>query len=179
MNSLELGFGGFQIAVLAVFLVIALALVAVFAAVAIKARSNVQFEAVTETGYRLRRVWLFFLLLLLGSIVVVSLFAMPYPTDAKLNAEVRVSGGQYYWSISPPEVPAGSEVRFRVTSVDVNHGFGLYDPDGHLIGNVQAMPGYENELDMKLEKPGTYIIGCLEYCGVKHHEMIREFEVTP
>ena len=43
---------------------------------------------------------------------------------------MNVSGGQFYWSISPRQVPAGTKVRFDVTSVDVNHGFGIYDPDG-------------------------------------------------
>ena len=41
-------------------------------------------------------------------------------------------------------------MRFDVTSVDVNHGFGVYDPNGRLIGSVQAMPGYTNELELDL-----------------------------
>ena len=41
------------------------------------------------------------------------------------------------------------------------------------------MPGYHNQLDLTLDKAGTYMIACLEYCGFKHHEMLREFEVTP
>jgi cytochrome c oxidase subunit 2 len=179
LTNLDLGFADFQVVVLAAFLVVTASLVALFAVVAMKARRNVQFETVTETGYRLRRIWLVFLLILLGSMVAVSLAFLPYSSDAKVNAEVRVTGGQYYWSLSPGEVPVDSEVLFRVTSADVNHGFGVYDPDGYLIGNVQAMPGYENELNLKLEKVGTYVIGCLEYCGVKHHDMLREFEVTP
>jgi cytochrome c oxidase subunit 2 len=179
LANLELSYGGFQIVVLIAFLVVTVALVALFVTVALKARRNVKFETVTETGYRLRRLWLVFLLILLGSMVGVSLAFLPYASDARVNAEVRVTGGQYYWSLSPAEVPVGSEVLFRVTSADVNHGFGVYDPEGHLVGNVQAMPGYENELELELDMVGTYVIGCLEYCGVKHHEMLREFEVTP
>ena len=57
-------------------------------------------------------------------------------------------------------------MRFDVTSIDVNHGFGLYDPDGHLIGSVQAMPGYHNQLDLTLDEPGVYRIRCLELCGL-------------
>lgn len=178
MGSMEPSFGGFQIVVLIAFAVIAVFLTAIFSLVAIKARRNVEFEAVTDTGYRLRRVWLAFLVVLLGSTVVVSLFFMPYPSSADSTATVRVSGGLFYWSMSPQEVPVGSDVRFDVTSVDVNHGFGIYDPDGVLIGSVQAMPGYNNSLDLTLEEPGTYMISCLEYCGFKHHLMTREFEVT-
>jgi cytochrome c oxidase subunit 2 len=176
---MEVSFGGFQLAVLAAFTVVMLCLVAVFALVARQARRNVEFELVTDTGYRLRRVWLAFLAVLLSAGVVLALFFLPYPGEAKGTASVSVSGGLFYWSLNPDTLPAGSEVTFEVTSADVNHGFGVYDPDGVLIGSVQAMPGYTNELDLTLEKPGTYMISCLEYCGFKHHEMLREFEVTP
>lgn len=176
---MEVSFGGFQLAVLAAFMVVTLSLVGVFALVARQAKRNVEFELVTDTGYRLRRMWLGFLALLLTSGVVLSLFFLPYPGEAKSTATVRVSGGLFYWALSPDTIQAGSDIKFEVTSVDVNHGFGVYDPEGVLIGNVQAMPGYTNELDLTLEEPGTYMIACLEYCGFKHHEMLREFEVTP
>ena len=52
----------------------------------------------------------------------------------------------------PDRVPAGTRVRFDVSSIDVNHGFALHDPHGHLIGSVQAMPGYHNELDLTLDR---------------------------
>jgi cytochrome c oxidase subunit 2 len=175
----EVSFGGFQVVVLAAFLVVTAALVGVFVLVARQARRNVAFEDVTDTGYRLRRVWLAFLLLLLTSGVVLALFFLPYPGAAQGTATVRVSGGLFYWSMNPETVSAGSEVSFEVTSADVNHGFGVYDPEGVLIGNVQAMPGYTNRMDLTLEEPGTYMIACLEYCGFKHHDMLREFEVTP
>jgi cytochrome c oxidase subunit 2 len=175
----EVGFGEFQITVLAAYLLVTAALVAVFALVARQARRNVAFEQVTETGYRLRRIWLAFLAVLLTSGVVLALFFLPYPGSAQGTATVKVSGGLFYWSMNPETVPAGSEVSFEVTSVDVNHGFGVYDPDGVLIGNVQAMPGYTNQMDLTLEDPGTYMIACLEYCGFKHHDMLKEFEVTP
>jgi heme/copper-type cytochrome/quinol oxidase subunit 2 len=41
------------------------------------------------------------------------------------------------------------------------------------------MPDYENVMSLRLDKPGTYVFGCLEYCGLRHHMMLREFEVTP
>ncbi|HMU28279.1 MAG TPA: hypothetical protein PKA56_02660 [Solirubrobacterales bacterium] len=176
---MEVTFGGFQIAVLAAFLFVALSLVAIFAVVARQARRNVEFAEVTDTGYRLRRYWFAFLCVLLGSGVVLSLFFLPYPDNAKSGATVNVSGGLFYWSMSPDTFKAGSDVTFDVTSSDVNHGLGVYDPDGVLVGSVQAMPGYQNQLDLTLDEPGTYMLACLEYCGYKHHEMMREFEVTP
>ena len=75
-------------------------------------------------------------------------------------------------------VPAGTRVRFDVTSVDVNHGVGLYDPRGRLVGSVQAMPGYHNLLDLTLRRPGVYRIRCLEYCGLNHATMESTFTVT-
>ena len=75
-------------------------------------------------------------------------------------------------------MPAGSRVRFDATSVDVNHGFGLYDPHGHLIGSVQAMPGYVNKLDLTLTEAGVYQVRCLEYCGLEHARMQTTFTVT-
>ena len=47
-----------------------------------------------------------------------------------------------------------------------------------VLGNVQAMPGYTNDLRLTLDEPGTYLISCLEFCGRDHHRMFREFEVT-
>jgi cytochrome c oxidase subunit 2 len=91
---------------------------------------------------------------------------------------VKVTGGQFFWSLAPDRVPAGTRIRFDVTSIDVNHGFGLYDPHGHLIGSVQAMPGYHNELDLTLSEAGVYRIRCLELCGLNHSTMEGSFTVT-
>ena len=170
-------FGEPQIAVGAAFAALALALALTFWTIARNASRDVPAETVRRSAYRLRRYWLGFLVLLLGGAVGGSLFLLPYsPSEA--SATVKVSGGQFYWSMSPPTVEAGSSITFEVSSVDVNHGFGVYDPHGRLLGNVQAMPGYHNRLQLGLEEPGTYLISCLEFCGVGHHEMTREFEVT-
>ena len=91
---------------------------------------------------------------------------------------MKVTGGQFFWTLAPDRVPAGTRVRFDVTSVDVNHGFGFYDPHGHLIGSVQAMPGYRNNLDLNLTEPGVYRIRCLEYCGLSHSTMESSFTVA-
>ncbi len=176
---MDLSFGGFQVAVLIGFLVISGCLVAIFSAVAVKSRRNVDFAEVTDTGYRLRRFWLAFLGVLLGTGLVLSIAFMPYGEGAGPTTRVKVSGYQFNWTVSPDSVPAGTLVDFDVTSSDVNHGLGLYDPGGVLIGNVQAMPEYHNQLSLRLDEPGTYTFSCLEYCGLDHHRMIRQFEVTP
>ena len=68
-------------------------------------------------------------------------------------------------------------VEFRVTTLDVNHGFSLYAPDGHLVAQTQAMPGYVNRLRVTFDQPGTYTVLCLEFCGMSHHRMRGVVEV--
>jgi len=107
------------------------------------------------------------------------LFDLPFASgSAAGRTVVKVTGGQFFWSLVPAQVPAGARVRFDVTSIDVNHGFGLYDPHGHLIGSVQAMPGYHNKLDLTLTEVGVYRIRCLELCGLNHATMENAFAVT-
>ncbi|MCC6202958.1 MAG: hypothetical protein IT494_08125 [Gammaproteobacteria bacterium] len=81
-------------------------------------------------------------------------------------------------TITDLEVPAGSTVEFRVTSLDVNHNFAIYDEAGVLVAQVQAMPGYVNRLRVKIDEPGRYTVLCLEYCGLAHHVMSSAFIVT-
>ena len=175
--SVKLHFGETQVVVLALFAFIFLALATVFTVVALMSREGVPLERVQKTGYRLRRGWLVFLAALLIGTVGTSLFFLPYSGGASTKTKVRVAGGQFYWSIRPSQVRAGTPVRFEVTSLDVNHGFGLYDPDGKLLGSVQSMPGYTNKLDLTLNDPGTYRVSCLEFCGARHHLMAANFKV--
>ncbi len=175
---MDLSFGSTQVAVLVAFLAISAVLVSIFTAVAIQARRNVTYEAVAGGGYRLRRYWLAFLGVLLATGLVLSVAFLPYGKSAGPSTTVEVTGYQFNWNVTPDTVPAGTAVTFDVTASDVNHGLGIYDPGGVLIANVQAMPGYHNELELTLDEPGTYMFGCLELCGLDHHRMIREFEVT-
>lgn len=91
---------------------------------------------------------------------------------------VDVLAQQWAWTFSQDKVPAGVPVAFDVTSGDVNHGFGLYDPHGHLIAQTQAMPGYTNHLIVTFEQPGTYAVRCLELCGTPHFLMESQLTVT-
>lgn len=175
----KLTFSEPQIAIAIVFVVIALALTTLFVAVAVAARRDEPFEEVKTVGYRIRPWWLAILVLVLSAGLAFSFVHLPYPSRAAGPARtVNVGGGQFYWSVSPQTVPAGSHVRFVVTSVDVNHSLGLYGPKGDLIGVVQAMPGYRNKLDLTLDDPGSYTFVCMEFCGVGHHRMVRPFRVT-
>ena len=169
---MSLHYGDPQIAIGVVFAAIALLLACAFFVIGVQAGSEVGEERVHDVGYWLRKRWLA-LLLVIGVLVVgISLFDLPYASGgAAGRTVVKVTGGQFFWSLQPDRVPADTRVRFDVTSVDVNHGFGLYDPHGHLIGSVQAMPGYHNKLNLTLGEAGVYRIRCLEYCGLSHSTM--------
>lgn len=174
-----LRYGDPQIAIGVVFAVLAALLATAFATIALQAGSEVSEERVHQVGYWLRKRWLL-LLVALGVLVVgISFFDLPYATGGVGGRTVvKVVGGQFFWTLTPDRVSAGTRVRFDVTSVDVNHGFGLYDPHGHLIGSVQAMPDYHNELDLTLNEAGTYRIRCLELCGLYHSTMDSTFTVA-
>lgn len=174
---MTLDYGQPQIAIAIVFFLIALAIAAVALVVAVDTTREAPLENVQERGYRFRRLWLGFLVALGVVTVGASFFLLPYPSGADPGTTVKVSGGQFYWTIEPAVVPAHTMVRFDVTSVDVNHGFGIYDPGGRMLGSVQAMPGYANRLDLTFDMPGQYRILCLEYCGLSHHAMQAAFRV--
>ena len=90
---------------------------------------------------------------------------------------VEAVGRMWSWELKPDKIDAGSAVEFRVTTVDVNHGFGVYAPDGRIVTQTQAMPGYTNRLVYTFKEPGTYTVQCIEYCGVGHGPMRTTFEV--
>ena len=176
--QLVLRYGDPQIAIGAVFAALALLLGVVFVVIGVQAGAEVSFERVHRTGYWLRKRWLALVVVVGVFVIGISLFDLPYASGGAGRTVVKVTGGQFFWSLVPDRAPAGTRVRFDVTSVDVNHGFGLYDPHGHLIGSVQAMPGYHNKLDLTLAEAGVYRIRCLELCGLNHSTMLATFTVT-
>jgi cytochrome c oxidase subunit 2 len=172
-------YGDPQIAIGAVFAALAVLFAVAFIVIGVQAGRERSAQRVHDVGYWLRKRWLA-LLLVVGVVVVgISLFDLPYASGgASGRTMVRVTGGQFFWSLQPDRVAAGTPIRFDVTSIDVNHGFGLYDPHGHLIGSVQAMPGYHNKLDLTLTETGVYRVRCLEYCGLSHSTMEGSFTVS-
>lgn len=176
----ELTYAEPQTWILGLFVVIAIVLLTAFVAIGRSSRRDEEFERVKTVGYAIRTWWFAGLATVLAAGVVVSLFFLPYSGARGTTGpahNVAVKGGQYYWIVAPRSVPAG-HVRFLVTSADVNHGLGIYSPQGEMVGSVQAMPGYTNRLNVQLDKPGTYQLSCLEMCGVGHHKMQGVLKVT-
>lgn len=138
---------------------------------------------VDEKTNKLRHRLVFPLGATLLILLAVSIYWMPYPAARARSigdpaVTVDVSALQWAWIISKPEIPLHTVVEFDVTSRDVNHGFAIYDPDGELVTQVQAMPDYTNKLIWKFDKPGDYTVRCLEFCGLGHHIMLATFTVV-
>lgn len=144
--------------------------------------------------YGLRTIYFVILIVALGATLGATLQHLPYfnpDPHSPAPLIVKVTGSQWMWAfkiIKGPHpgaetdnkltLPFDGPVEFRVTSTDVNHGFGLYDNAGTLLGQVQAMPGYVNTLYFRFPKPGTYHVLCLEYCGIGHQFMHATIKVT-
>lgn len=159
-------------------LVAILALAAVFVRVRLLAQDDRDYVPVQSHAYRVRTI-AFLVLVLVGLPASIWLFRTnPYSAAGDSAQIVHATAYQWYWELDRTEVMAGEPVTFVVASGDVNHGFGLYDPNGVLVAQVQAMPGYTNRLTHVFDAPGTYQVFCLEYCGLVHHAMTAEIVVT-
>jgi cytochrome c oxidase subunit II len=163
------------------FLVFLLALA--FAFVYGESRRLREYGPIQAKGYKIRKFYFLGLLAVMGFASAMSLSKLPYHNQhaaAKEHAKVvEVAGMQYAWEFSDEDFMVGEEIQFRVTSKDVTHGFGIYDPELKLIAQTQAMPEYTNTLTITFNKPGTYKILCLEYCSVGHHVMMKDIIVKP
>ena len=166
---------------LVVFLLVAIAILYVFYRVY---RSSLPF-AVPQGGLaNANQKRLIFFLLLAGTAVILSTVSFarsPYFTfaDEDPSEVVYVAARQFAYVLSrePIQLRAGKVVEFRVTSLDVNHGFAIYNDRGHLLAQTQAMPGYVNRLRWKFDEPGTYQLLCIEFCGAAHAYMSASFDV--
>lgn len=136
-----------------VTLIAAVCIVAVALLVAVRAR-----EAVPNGNapvYRVRKYYAAVLAVGLTGLMAFTLPRIPYDayTDAAPAAHVQVTGRMWSWQLhlqgagataGSLVLPVGRVIAFDVSSGDVNHGFAVYDDQGHLLGQAQAMPGYVN-----------------------------------
>lgn len=118
-----------------------------------------------------------FLVVLLGG----TIFQLPYwsdTSDDKTPQSLEVTGRQFAWTIDPPRVRTGMKTKIEVRATDVNHAIGIYDPDGVLVKQVNVLPGVTQTIVLTFEEVGVYKVRCLEFCGVDHHLMENDLEVT-
>ena len=101
------------------------------------------------------------------------LFATPRDD---MPMRIEVSARQWVWEFRYPDgsvthgrllIPAGQEVDFAVTSEDVIHSFWI----PRLGGKIDAIPGHENVVRLRADRPGVFGGICAEYCGTGHAVM--------
>lgn len=161
--------------------------IATFAYVAISTRRPEHVDK--QALYRGRTVLFVVSMPLLIVILGFTLPKAPYVTELSMPDDVvYVAAKQYGYAVArqpladdaawgahagdpPVSVKAGALVEFKVTALDVNHSFAIYNARHQLIAQTQAMPHYVNRLRVRLPEPGTYDVFCLEYCGMGHHTM--------
>ncbi len=73
------------------------------------------------------------------------------------------------WSFDPEEirVKQGDKVRLKISSIDVDHGFGLPDFDV----SVKLLPGKEEIVEFIADKKGEFTFFCDVLCGQGHRDM--------
>lgn len=171
----------------AALLSLVLSLIVIGIALFVMRRASSREVEAPATVYRVRRYYSAALIAGLAVLLFLTLARTPYVRSAleKPDKKIDVVGWMWAWDFEadgqnvtlPLVLPVRKLVEFAVTSKDVNHGFGIYDPDGRLVAQTQAMPGYVNHLRVRFEEPGTYHILCLEYCGAGHPIMMAEISV--
>lgn len=163
------------------FLILGGGLAAAFVWIALDARTET-WDGVYRRAGVLRRGWLVGLLALAVVVFGISMTWLPYQfvRAAQLPGPataVAVSARQFAFEVDTPCLPTNTPIDFAVSSTDVTHGMAIYDPNGHIVGQTQAMPGYTNTLRVALTEPGTYVLRCDELCGPGHPFMMREITV--
>ena len=125
------------------------------------------------------KTWFAIAVAALGALLLATLPFIPYGDTAAADGQQRVSvsGAQFLWTIEPDTIEAGTPTRFTVTAEDVNHSFAVYNDDNVMLFQIQAIPDHPSNIVHTFDEPGRYQVVCLEFCGVKHHEMLSTITV--
>lgn len=134
---------------------------------------------------RLQTIWIgstiaiVLFLAVFGTVTLANDVTIPTTPDKQGNQplEVQVIAQQWYFTYRYPSfggfesdhlvLPAGREIDFHVTSLDVVHSFWFYAAGI----KADAVPLNDNEVDMVPMQVGTYRIECSELCGIWHGSM--------
>jgi cytochrome c oxidase subunit 2 len=160
------------------FSYLGLVVVGIVLAVILVRTTRTRREVDTERLAHRERAWLLVVIAIMTALLFGTIFFIPWARSADGDAQVvRVEAVQFGWTIEPGSVVAGEPVEFVLSSPDVNHGFGVYDERDRLVLQVQVVPGKEQHTIYTFERPGTYSVLCLEFCGVGHHVMRSQLTV--
>ncbi|MBY3179524.1 cytochrome c oxidase subunit II [Rhizobium leguminosarum] len=120
--------------------------------------------------------------LVVGVLTVASFYttrALNSGGDAEVTVVVR--GQQWWWQFiyadrdqrpifqtaNELHIPVGKTIRLRLQAADVIHSFWVPS----LAGKLDLIPGRENILTLRAERPGVYRGQCAEFCGLQHSHM--------
>jgi cytochrome c oxidase subunit II len=129
--------------------------------------------------------WLVASTVLTVFLLVWGLAALSYDNSStgKNPLVVDVTGQQWLWSFSYPGthvqsnelyLPVNREVEFRVTSVDVTHGFWIVN----MGVQVDANPGTITTIHTTPNQLGDFTIRCEQFCGLNHAFMDADGHVV-
>jgi cytochrome c oxidase subunit 2 len=178
-----------------IFLIWSTITVAIFVFVARSGRSPGELPL---KAYKRNRVIFLFCL---GTAAVLLLFLTlpltPYPDEGVVpDRVIYVSGKQFAFKMSDQPISredalddevflkvkepirTGELVEFRISAADVTHGFCIYNREGKVLTQTQAMTGYVNRLRHRFSESGVYPVLCFEFCGIGHHTMKTQLEVV-
>lgn len=101
----------------------------------------------------------------------------PLGATVQPDGSLRVAIAVMTYAFVPAEVhvPAGRPVTFRISSLDVSHGFDIAGTNA----NTMVLPGYVSQFTYTFARAGEYLIVCNEYCGIGHHTMQGKVVVEP
>lgn len=123
--------------------------------------------------------WLAIVVAFLVTTLLLTIFLVPFGESTQADAQkVNVVSQQFAFQVTPAKVKAGTQVEFTLTSRDTTHGFGVEYPTGGVAFQAQVVPEHTQRVRWTFKEAGIYPIVCLEYCGVSHHIMLSQIEVT-
>lgn len=149
-------------------------LIAVAVAVSTRTRGEPDLEKLREH----EKTWFVIAVVLLTALLFGTIFFTPYGKGAgdPRAQQLSIRGVQFAWLVKG-RVRAGRPVQFNLTSGDVNHNLGVYTQSWKLLFQVQVVPGKTQKYVYTFDKPGTYRLACLEFCGLDHHLMHTTIQV--
>lgn len=101
--------------------------------------------------------------------------------DERPALTLKVTGNQWWWQVQYEDdqpsrvlttaneihIPVGEPVQIKLEATDVIHSFWVPE----LSGKQDLIPGRQNVLTLKADKPGRYRGQCAEFCGLQHAKM--------
>jgi len=127
----------------------------------------------------------------LPALVLVGVFVLVVQTMRSVDAEepgsvrLRVIGHQWWWEFQYPDlgvvtanevvVPVGAPLTIDLESTDVIHSF--YVPRFGWMRD--AVPGALNQMQVRMERAGTFDGACTQFCGMQHAWMRSRVTAVP